>query len=87
MSVENHNFIWEYEWELFLFEEGFIIDGTSDGAGCDIFIFDESNKNDINICYDENTITLNINDRFVNSFEFSKNFEAVVWREYQAFKK
>jgi hypothetical protein len=85
---EQHDFIFNYEFEAFCYEEGFIIDGTSDDKGCDLFINLENSENcELVVTYQEGTIVVSYNGRMIESFEFSENFEKRLWEIYQALKK
>jgi hypothetical protein len=84
--MNKHDFVFDFEFKLFTFPL-FEIDGTSDGEGCDIFIFDTRANKELNIQYSENTIIVNYQERYIESFEFCENFEERVFAIYQALQK
>jgi methyl coenzyme M reductase gamma subunit len=84
---ERHDFVFDYEFKLFTFPQ-FEIDGTSDGADCNIFIFDTKNNFELDVCFQNNKFSVRyvkdeINEPLDKDFDFCENFEEKLYEIYK----
>jgi hypothetical protein len=89
--MNKHDFVFDYEFKLFTFPR-FEIDGTSDGEGCDLFLYDTKQNLTYNIQYMNNIIKFCVDMKNNNSehyhftelskFDFCENFEEICFKIY-----